>query len=106
MSQLADEIKKKQNNPEFKEELKKNGLSFTLSDKNESEKSEASCTNILSCPICYENTSNQNIKMKVNECGHFICSNCIQKIGSKKKKTQCPICKKEINLKKAKIIYI
>ena len=106
MSQLADEIKKKQNNPEFKEELKKNGLSFTLSDKNENEKSEASYTNILSCPICYENTSNQNIKMKVTECGHFICCNCIQKIGSKKKKTQCPICKKEINLKKAKIIYI
>ena len=106
LSELAEEIKKKQNNPDFKEELKKNGLNFTLVDKNENEICETSFTNILSCPICYETTKNQDIRMEFVECGHYFCKNCLEKLDRKKHKVQCPLCKKEINLKKAKVIYI
>ena len=112
ISELAEEIKLKQNNPDFREELKKKGLNFTLVDKNENENNENnentenSITNFLSCPICFNNTKDQNIKMEVCGCGHSFCKNCLDRIGKENKKPKCPICKRDMKLKKRIPLYV
>ena len=107
--ELAEEIKLKQNNPDFREELKKKGLNFTLVDKNENENyenNENSFTNVLSCPICFNNTKNQNIKMEVCGCGHWFCKNCLDRIEKENKKPKCPICKRNLKLKERRILFV
>ena len=108
-TELAEVIKKKQNNPDFKKQLKENGLDFTIAkDKNENnDNSEGNDGNVLTCAICFETTNNQNITMEALECGHFFCKNCIEKIKKKKKnRISCPLCKKEININKATTLYL
>ena len=104
-TELAEEIKKKQNNPDFKKQLKEKGLDFTVVKEND-ENSEQNDGNVLTCPICYETTNNQNIIMEVFECGHLFCKNCIEKLPKKKKKITCPICKKEVNINKVTALYL
>ena len=107
ISELAEEIKLKQNNPDFREELKKQGLNFTLVDKNENnENNENSFTNVLSCPICFNNTKDQNLKMEVCGCGHWFCKNCLDKIEKENKKPKCPICKRKLKLKERRILFV
>ena len=108
-TELAEVIKKKQNNPDFKKQLKENGLDFTIAkDKNENnDNSEGNDGNVLTCAICFETTNNQNITMEALECGHFFCKNCIEKLPKKKKnRISCPLCKKEININKATTLYL
>ena len=111
-TELAEVIKKKQNNPDFKKQLKENGLDFTVAKENNennenNDNSDGNDGNVLTCPICYETTNNQNITMEVLECGHLFCKNCIEKLPKKKKKKiECPLCKKEININKATTIYL
>ena len=102
-AELAEEIKQKKNNPDFREELKKNGLNFILVDKNNSnENSEKSITNLLECPICYNNTNDPNIKMEVCECGHMFCKDCLDKLENEK----CPLCKKPLNFSERRQLFI
>ena len=111
-TELAEVIKKKQNNPDFKKQLKENGLDFTVAKENNennenNDNSDGNDGNVLTCPICYETTNNQKITMEVLECGHLFCKNCIEKLPKKKKKKiECPLCKKEININKATTIYL
>ena len=106
LSELAEEIKKQRDNPDFKEELKKNGLEFTIVGKNDkNENSEKSITNIIICPICFESTNNPNIKMEILNCGHCFCKNCLDEL-EKNNKNVCPVCKKKIIKKKIRILYI
>ena len=102
-SDLAEEIKNQRNNPDFKKELKKMGLEFNIVDRNED--NEKSVTNILSCPICFENTNNQNIKMEMLGCGHYFCKTCLDKL-QRKNENVCPICKEIIDENKIRVDYV
>ena len=106
IAELAEEIKRKKDNPDFREELKKNGLNFTLVDKNDSNDSSDSFTNILRCPICFNTTNDPNVKMEVCGCGHSFCQNCLDKIENNNLKSKCPVCKRKIKINERRKIYI
>ena len=106
IAELAEEIKRKKDNPDFREELKKNGLNFTLVDKNDSNDSSDSFTNILRCPICFNTTNDPNVKMEVCGCGHSFCHNCLDKIENNNLKSKCPVCKRKIKINERRKIYV
>ena len=106
LEKLAEQIKLKKDNPDFKEALKKEGINFILTNKSDSENSESSCPNILKCSICFNNTNDPNIKMEVCGCGHLFCSNCLNEMNKKNENMKCPICRKEINLNERRELFI
>ena len=108
-SELVEKIEKRKNNPDFKEELKKIGLNFTLDTKNENDHSNDSYINCLCCPICYNITKETNLRIESCGCGHFFCKNCLDKLQEESKnkhKVKCPICGTKIKFKERRELYI
>jgi len=108
-SELVEKIEKRKNNPDFKEELKKIGLNFTLDTKKENDDSNDSYINCLCCPICYNNTKETNLRIESCGCGHFFCKNCLDKLQEESKnkhKVKCPICGTKIKFKERRELYI
>ena len=108
-SELVDKIEKRKENSDFKKELKKIGLNFTLDNKNENDESNDSYINCLSCPICYNNTKETNLRMEACGCGHLFCKNCLDNLEKEKKtkhKVKCPICGKTIKSKERRELFI
>lgn len=52
------------------------------------------------CKICYENASNVSM-----ECGHIVCSACIEKIRGKSGEVPCPYCHMTIDPTKIRPLY-
>ena len=108
-SELVEKIEKRKDNPDFKEELKKIGLNFTLDTKKENDESNDSYINCLCCPICYNNTKETNLRIESCGCGHFFCKNCLDKLendSKNKHKVKCPICGTKIKFKERRELYI
>ena len=103
---MAEIFKRKKDNPDFKEELKKKGLKFNLVDKNEDNDSSESCKNVLRCPICFNNTNDPDVKMEVCGCGHFFCKNCLDYIEKNNILSKCPTCKGDINVNERRKIFV
>ena len=104
-SELIAKLKIKKNEPKFKEELRKIGLSFNYENKNDSDEKN----NFFKCPLCFESTNNNsNIKPMSCECGHCICNNCVNEYKKNNKILICPAvkCKQVLDLNKARILYI
>ena len=105
--ELAEEINKKKDNPEFQKLLKEKGLDFKkLNDSQESDFSEKSNSNFLKCPICFKNSNDPNVKIEAQSCGHIICAKCLDKLKEKEEILKCPFCGKKLNLKKSIKLYI
>ena len=105
--ELAEEINKKKDNPEFQKLLKEKGLDFKkLNDSQESDLSEKSNSNFLKCPICFRNSNDPNVKIEAQSCGHIICAKCLEKLKEKEDILKCPFCGKKLNLKKSIKLFI
>ena len=108
-SELVKKIEKRKDNPDFKKELKRIGLNFTLDTKKENDESNDSYINCLCCPICYNNTKETNLRIESCGCGHFFCKNCLDKLEEDKKnkhKVKCPMCGTKIKFKERRELYI
>ena len=94
IDELIDQMFQQKDNPDLKKELEKRGLNFKLTDKS-SERS-SSVKNMLTCPICFKNTEEENVTMDFLKCGHIMCKTCIDRWKERhenKKDIKCPICK-------------
>ena len=81
-------------------------MSFSLKEKS-SESSKSTVKNLLTCPICYKTSEDENVKIEILKCGHFICKQCIDTMKEKSdnvKKLKCPIC--QAKLKEVNTAYI
>ncbi|XP_011502292.1 PREDICTED: E3 ubiquitin-protein ligase RNF4-like isoform X1 [Ceratosolen solmsi marchali] len=59
---------------------------------------------ILSCPICLDNLSDENIKTMSTPCGHVFCLECLKAITQTKSK--CSICQRPIKFSKCIRLHI
>lgn len=58
----------------------------------------------LSCPICLDSLSNENIKAMSTPCGHLYCLECLKAVIQTKSK--CSICQRSIKLTKCIRLHI
>ena len=106
LDQLIEQLVQQKDNIDLKKELEKRGLSFSLKEKS-SESSKSTVKNLLTCPICYKTSEDENVKIEILKCGHFICKQCIDTMKEKSdnvKKLKCPIC--QAKLKEVNTAYI
>ena len=100
--ELLDKLIIRQNDPIFKEELRKKGLNFNYQNKIDSDEKN----NFFKCPICFENTNNSNIKPIAFDCGHCICNICVNNYEKNDENLVCPHCYKDLKLNEKRTVFI